>query len=337
MDIIKILSENKLLFAEVPSNNKKVDALVAETNLNLANLFTMASGVESYLNGQLNGERNVLISSAKSLAKYFEGNKLLKVETLVENLRTEEQTELKKLATQKEKVLNSLNTLKKMTKTDAVTSNYDLYGEELTRCEEGHEVLILGEHGQGILDTIIGEVTNGFVYESNFDQVEASEYTYSMETVQNNVALCEAKANEMFGAKPDKVAKQMAVVEKMVESAKQVVAFYTAKELLTKLGCNPKGLKAYENALSKAYIPYKKTLEKTLKVELADICEVEIDEGAFMASEDMPSEPLDSLNEAMSLELEENASEEDENEEAVDNEMSKLSSLAESLKNLRNE
>lgn len=336
MDVINILSENKLLFAEVPSNNKKVDAMVAETNLALASLFTMAKEVEDFLNGQLNGERNVLITSAKSLAKYYEGNKLLKVETLVEKLRAEEQAELKKLATNKEKALNLLNNLKKASKTDAVTSNYDLYGEELTRCEEGHEVLILGEHGQGILDIIINEVTNGFVCESNFDQVEASEYTYSMEAIQNNVALCEAKINEMFGAKPDKVAKQMAVVEKMVESAKQVVAFYTTKELLTKLGCNPKGLKAYENALSKAYIPYKKTLEKTLKVELADICAIEIDEGAFMASEDMPSEPLDSLNEATSIELEEDATKEVE-EEAVETEASKLSSLAETLKNLRNE
>lgn len=332
MDVINILSENKLLFAEVPSNNKKVDAMVAETNLTLASLFTMAKEVEAFLNSQLSGERNVLIASSKSLAKYYEGNKLLKVETLVEKLRAEEQAELKRLATHKEKALVLLNNLKKATKTDAVTSNYDLYGEELTRCEEGHEVLILGEHSQGVIDTVISEVTNGFVYESNFDQVEASEYVYSMETIQGNASLCEAKINEMFGAKPDKVAKHMAVVEKMIESAKQVVAFYTAKELLTKLGCNPKGLKAYETALSKAYIPYKKTLEKTLKVELMDICAIEIDEDPFMASEDMPSEPLDDLTQASSMEVEEDAS-----EETTETEVNKLSSLAESLKNLRGE
>lgn len=332
MDVINILSENKLLFAEVPSNNKKVDAMVAETNLTLASLFTMAKEVEAFLNSQLSGERNALITSAKSLAKYYEGNKLLKVETLVEKLRAEEQAELKRLASHKEKALVLLNNLKKATKTDAVTSNYDLYGEELTRCEEGHEVLILGEHSQGVIDTVISEVTNGFVYESNFDQVEASEYVYSMETIQGNASLCEAKINEMFGAKPDKVAKHMAVVEKMIESAKQVVAFYTAKELLTKLGCNPKGLKAYETALSKAYIPYKKTLEKTLKVELADICAIEIDEDPFMASEDMPNEPLDDLTQASSMEVEEDAS-----EETTETEVNKLSSLAESLKNLRGE
>lgn len=332
MDVKNILSENKLLFAEVPSNNKKVDAMVAETNLALASLYTMTQEVENFLNGQLSGERNVLISSAKSLAKYYEGNKLLKVETLVEKLRAEEQAELKRLATHKEKALALLNNLKKATKTDAVTSNYDLYGEELTRCEEGHEVLILGEHGHGILDIVINEVANGFMFDGNFDQVEASEYAYSMETIQGNASLCEAKINEMFGAKPDKVAKQMAVVEKMIESAKQVVAFYTAKELLTKLGCNPKGLKAYENALSKAYIPYKKTLEKTLKIEFGDICAVEIDEDPFMASEDMSSEPLDDLTQASSMEVEEDA-----NEETTETEANKLSSLAESLKNLRGE
>lgn len=332
MDVINILSENKLLFAEVPSNSKKVDAMVAETNLTLASLVTMAKEVEVFLNNQLSGERNVLIASAKSLAQYYEGNKLLKVESLVEKLRGEEQAELKRLATHKEKALTQLNNLKKATKTDAVTSNYDLYGEELTRCEEGHEVLILGEHNQGVLDTVISEITNNFVYESNFDQVKASEYAYSMETIQDNASLCEAKTNEMFGAKPDKVAKQMAVVEKMIESAKQVVAFYTAKDLLTKLGCNPKGLKAYETALSKAYIPYKKTLEKTLKVELADICAIEIDEDPFMTSEDMTSEPLDSLAQASSMEVEEDTS-----EETVETKVNKLSSLAESLKNLRGE
>lgn len=357
MNIVEILANGNTLFAEVPSKNKKVDSLVADTNALLANLYALEQETKEFLNSQVSGDRNTLIVAAKTLQNFYEGNKLLKVETLVANLQKEEQAKLAELANLKAKVLANLTLIQKDTKTDAVTSNYDLFDGDLAQCQEGHEVLILGEHGGAILENIIEQVTNEFVLESNFDSIPAGEFQYSMDTVQANVALCEEKANELFGAKPDKVAKQMAVVEKMVESAKAVVAFFSAKDMLTRLGCNPKALKAYEGALSKAYIPYKKTLEKTLKVELNDICAVEIDEEMFPASEDMTSDPMTALTEASQTELEEEMTEvsneefaeaanqvseeavateeETENDEELKEVGSKLSSLTANLKKMK--
>lgn len=350
MDILEILSTNQTVFAEVASKNKKVDSLVVETNTSLANLYTTLLETREFLQSQLSGERNTLIYAGKTLEKFYEGNKLLKVETLVANLRKEEELELNKLATAKEKALANLSSLQKSTKADAVTSNYDLFDGDLNRCQEGHEVLILGEHGQSILDSVIEQVTEGFMAESNFDTIEAGEFQYSMDTVSDNASLCEAHANEMFASKPDKVAKQMATVEKMIESARAVVAYYTAKDMLVRLGCNAKGMKAYENALSKAYIPYKKTLEKTLKIELSDICTTTIDEETFPTSEEMlPADPMAEFNTTAQTELEEDTSitpdefsdfaskiSEDATEsnevEEVEN---KLSSIAQNLKNLR--
>ncbi len=350
MDIIEILSNNQTVFAEVASKNKKVDNLVVETNASLANLYTTLLDTKAFLQSQLSGERNTLIFAGKTLEKFYEGNKLLKIETLVANLKKEEDATLATLASAKQKALTNLTALQKATKTDAVTSNFDLFDDNLDRCPEGHEVLILGEHGQPILESVIAQVTDGFVAESNFDAIEAGEFQYSMDTVRDNASLCEAHANEMFANKPDKVAKQMAVVEKMIESAKAVVAYYTAKDMLVRLGCNAKGMKAYEGALSKAYIPYKKTLEKTLKIELSDICAIEVDEENFPSSEEMlPADPMAELTATAQTEIEEEdtgitsdefsdfASQigEEANEESEEDNENKLSALAQNLKKLR--
>lgn len=303
MNIVEILSNNDALFLEITSKNKKVDSLVAETNSLLANLYSLSLETQEFLESQMAGERNNLIVAAKSLQNYYEGNKLLKVETLVANLQREEQARLAQFDILKGKVLASLSLLQKVTKTDAVTSNYDLFDGDLTRCQEGHEVIILGEHGQAILDNIVEQVSGSFGFSGNFESVSAGEFQYSMEVVNSNAAMCQAQANEIFAAKPDKANKYMAIVDKMVEAAEHVVAFYTAQEMLVKLGCNPKALKAYEAALSKAYIPYKKQLEKDLKLDLADICVVEVDENLFPASEEMTADPMDTLEEAKQTEI----------------------------------
>ncbi len=303
MNIVEILSNNDALFLETTSKNKKVDSLVAETNSLLANLYSLSLETQEFLESQMAGERNNLIVAAKSLQNYYEGNKLLKVETLVANLQREEQVKLAQFDVLKAKVLANLSLLQKLTKTDAVTSNYDLFDNDLTKCPEGHEVIILGEHGQAILENIVEQVSGSFGFTGNFDAVSAGEFQYSMDVVNDNAAMCQAQANEVFAAKPDKANKYMAIVEKMVEAAKHVVAFYTAQETLVKLGCNPKALKAYEAALSKAYIPYKKQLEKDLKLDLADICVVEVNEDLFPASEEMAADPMDTLEEVAQTEI----------------------------------
>lgn len=303
MNIVEILSNNEALFLEITSKNKKVDSLVAETNALLANLYSLSLETQEFLESQMAGERNNLIVAAKSLQNYYEGNKLLKVETLVANLQKEEQVKLAQFDVLKAKVLANISLLQKVTKTDAVTSNYDLFDNDLTRCQEGHEVIILGEHGQAILDNIADQISGSFGFSGNFEAVSAGEFQYSMEVVNSNAAMCQAQASEVFAAKPDKANKYIAIVDKMVEAAEHVVAFYTAKEILVKLGCNPKALKAYEAALSKAYIPYKKQLEKDLKLDLADICAVEVNEELFPAAEEMTADPIDELEVAEQTEI----------------------------------
>lgn len=303
MNIVEILSNNESLFLEITSKNKKVDSLVAETNALLANLYSLAQETQEFLESQMAGERNNLIVAAKSLQNYYADNKLLKVETLVANLQKEEQVKIAQFDVLKAKVLANISLLQKVTKTDAVTSNYDLFDNDLSRCAEGHEVIILGEHGQAILDNIADQISGTFGFSGNFEAVSAGEFQYSMEVVNSNAAMCQAQANEVFAAKPDKANKYMAIVDKMVEAAEHVVAFYTAKEILVKLGCNPKALKAYEAALSKAYIPYKKQLEKDLKLDLADICAVEVNEDLFPAVEEMTEEPVDTLEEVAQTEI----------------------------------
>ncbi len=303
MKLVEILTNNESVFLETEGKNKKLSALVAETNALLANLYSTCNDMVEYTNSQLSGEKHNLIVAAKSLENYYQGNKVLKVETLVAGLKKEESDKLAQLAGLKNKVLANLNLLAKTTKTEAVTSNYDIFDGDLTRCQEGHEVIILGEHGQGVIESLIEQVTEGFVVEGNFDNVGATEYQFSMDTVESNVSTCESRANELFPTKPDKVNKYMALAEKMVAAAKEVVAFYTAKDTLVKLGCNPKALKTYEAALQKAYIPYKKSLEKDLKCELLDICAVEVNEDAFPTSEEMPVDPMTTFTETASTEL----------------------------------
>ncbi len=281
MRALELLKSQEPLLLEDGTQGKKTKVLASTLNQLMTEMNNQITSFEAFKNSELNGDMANKIIIAKSLAEYFAGNKLLKVELAVEGLRNQEKAKISEYYAVKTKLLDTIRLLMKETAKEAVVSNYDIFEGNFVKCESGHEIIILGERNMNVLDTLLRELDEQLTVEGNFDNINSQPVDFNLSTLNRNIELCQRKANEIYGAKAGKLTKVEAFISKFEEVGKQVVAFYSYKDALLEIGCAEKGVNAYEHELSKAYIPLKKTLSKELKTELEDICNIQINEAEY--------------------------------------------------------
>lgn len=281
MKALELLKSGESLLLVDAIESKKMQNTAETLNGLLRNMNDQINSFASFSASQLDGEYNDKIVVAKSLARFFEGNKALKVENSVLSFEAEEKAHINDYYQTKTKLLDTIHTLIKDSGKEAIVSNYDIYEGEFVRCEAGHEIIILNGRNIGVLETLFEELDRDLIVNGNFSQIEPQEVDYSLAVLNRNIELCERKNNEIWGTKAGKLNKIASIIEKLKEIGERVVAFYSYKTSLELIGCNPKGIKDYENELSRTYVPLKKTLQKELKIELEDICEVSINEEEY--------------------------------------------------------
>ena len=294
MKALELLKSQEPLLLDTATQGKKTKALASTLNQLMNEMCNQITSYQTFYESQLNGDLSNKVIIAKSLAEYFAGNKLLKVELAVENMRNQEKSKMADYYAIKNKLLDVIKSLLKEVAKEAVVSNYDIFEGNFVKCEPGHEIIILGDRNLDVLETLLKELDEQLTIEGCFDSIASQPVDFNLSTLNRNVDLCNRKANELYGAKAGKLNKVAVFVTKFEEIGKQVVAFYSYKDALLEIGCTEKAVRDYEHELSKAYVPLKKTLSKELKIELEDICDVSINEveyPTYNVEEQTPATP----------------------------------------------
>ena len=293
MKAIELLLNQEDIIPEELNSNKKIKALASALKNLMTEMQSQINKFNEFTASQVDGERSSKIIIAKSLAQFFSGNKLLKVDAAVEALKAEEKAVMNNYYAVKTQLLDNLRAILKESNKEAVVSAFDIFNNEFTKCEQGHEILILEGRNTTVIESLIRDLDESLIIEGNIDKINGQEVDFNLSTLNQNIELCNRKNNEIYGSKPAKLEKAEAVIDKLKEVGTQVVAFFTYKEALFDIGVSSKGIKDYENELSKAYIPLKKALQKEFKIELEDICDVKVDEqqyGEVSFNDSLPQE-----------------------------------------------
>jgi len=277
MKLLDIFNGEENLFVE--ENNKKYKKQLNEIN-KLINEFCVA--YKDAHNALNSAESNTLVAIAKGLNEYLFYAKKLRLDVALNNFAKSQKEKIAKVEAIKTKLLANFTAIENPT--EAIVCLYNLEGEEFTKCAENDEVIVLGEH-HNILHNIKTVIENLTLAET-FESIPAMEITYNADTLNANIAACKAKAAELYAGKQGKLDKANALIEKLEAASIKVVSFYTYKERLEQIGCDAKCIKAHEGELTKEYIPLKKAVQKEFKLELQDICNVQVDESTFPAYTD---------------------------------------------------
>ncbi len=314
MNILEILNSGEVVFVEDEVEGKKIKSQVAAVNKNFTDMAAAASEFAQYAASQQNGEEHRRIVMAKSLRNYYPNWQALKV--AYDNVAKEEQTKIASYNALKAKLIASLQTLAKESQKEAVVSLYDIFEGDFRRCEEGHEILILGAHNAQVIETMIQGLEEGLVVAGHFDEIDAQEIDANYTNVEKNVAMCKEKAQEMYGNKPGKLGKIEISISTMEEVGKKVVFFETYKNDLLSIGCPAKAIADYEKSFEKQYVPLKKSLQKELRFEFVEICDLVVDETSYQEADIENPAPVEQVLEAVTaveaepVELPEEAAEE---------------------------
>lgn len=318
MNILDLLKNEERLLSIADFENKKIKADVEQIYANFLEMNSAIKTFDSFSNSQLNGEYHDKIVMVKSLRKFF--NDWQGVVEAYNNFEKEEKQELENYYNTKTKLINSLTNLQNESLKEPVLSLYDLFNDELVKCEEGHEVIILGSQNSRILEYVINYLNENLEVKGNFEVVEDKPLSSNYGNVNKNVEMCNQKVDELFAEKLGKQEKFKKLIENMEEVAKKIVDFMTFKQDLISVGCSEKALNDYEKAFTKQYMPLKKTLQKSLKIEMVDICDVVVDENEYSEfdEDDLPNS-FESSNDVTNK-LNENYLEEKQESEVTDEE-----------------
>lgn len=318
MNILDLLKNEERLLSIADFENKKIKADVEQVYANFLEMNSAIKTFDSFSNSQLNGEYHDKIVMVKSLRKFF--NDWQGVVEAYNNFEKEEKQELENYYNTKTKLINSLTNLQNESLKEPVLSLYDLFNDELVKCEEGHEVIILGSQNSRILEYVINYLNENLEVKGNFEVVEDKPLSSNYGNVNKNVEMCNQKVDELFAEKLGKQEKFKKLIENMEEVAKKIVDFMTFKQDLISVGCSEKALNDYEKAFTKQYMPLKKTLQKSLKIEMLDICDVVVDENEYSEfdEDDLPNS-FESSNDVTNK-LNENYLEEKHESEVTDEE-----------------
>lgn len=301
MTLLEIFTGEENLFIE--EHNKKYKKNLLEINKLLNETCKVYADSRNYFASNQTIEK---IALAKGLTEYFAYAKKLHLENALNNLDKIEKDKISNCNALKTKLITAFNAIQNPE--EAIVCAYNIQNDELVKCEEGKEVIIYGEHNN-IINNIISLIESLYI-EGNFEKIPANPITFNRNTMDENVQLCKETALKLYQSKVGKLTKISNIIEKLEESSIKVVAFYTFKEVFENIGCNPKDIKDYENELSKEYIPLKKTLQKDLKIELQEICNVSINENEYPAMDISEEETATETNSTIMENLISNSEEE---------------------------
>ncbi len=280
MNIIEILKENKLVFVLDEIESKKMQTLVNTVNKNFLDMAETIQAFREYKASQLRGELHTKIVMVKSFVdEYPNWQAVTDVYSIAEN---SERMKLMEFNTQKAKLINSLKALLAESKNSPVVSLYDLYGQDYQLCQEGHEIIILGNHNKDIIQCAIDIFEGYLVAKGNFEMIGGIQLQANYSTVMQNAELCNSRLHSGT-SKANKTQKIQQAIDQMVEIGRNVVKFMTYKRSLIEIGVREKEIQNMEKTLTKQYIPLKKYLQKELGVKFADICDIVVDEDSFAA------------------------------------------------------
>lgn len=279
MDILKLLEQGEVIFAADAVESKKMKALVESVNKSFTDMSQAAAAFAEYASSQLKGEEHHKIVHAKSLVEAYPSWNALKL--AYAEFAKEEGKKIAAYNATKAKLITNLNTLLKETTKEPAVSLYDIFEGDFKKCEEGHEVVILGEHGKNIINTMIESLDAGLVVSGHFDEIEPKQLDANYANVEQNVAMCKAQANEMYANKFPKLQKAEQTISIMEEVGKKIVFFVTYQNDLLATGLKQKELLNFEKNLTKQYIPLKKSLQKELRVSFVEICDIVVDETTY--------------------------------------------------------
>ena len=279
MNILELLKIGEVVFAEDAVESKKMQTLVATINSNFAQMAQAIVNFDEYANSQLNGEVNHKIVMAKSLINYYPAWQGLKL--ACDEVAKEEGKKIAEYTATKTTLINNLKALMQAVAKEPAVSNYDLFEGDYKKCKEGHEVIILGQHNTGIIEDMISNFEAELVVSGHYEEVEAKELTANYINVTQNVDMCTIQANSIYANKPNKVQKILASVATMQEIGQKVVFFETYVKDMVIVGVKDKDIANVRKNFEKQYIPLKKSLQKELKVNFVEICDIATDEGSY--------------------------------------------------------
>lgn len=283
LDLIKC---NEKLLLEEAVESKRIKSLSVEINQLITAMNEEINSFNQFKQSQIDGDFHYHAIVAKSLAEHFKGNKHLRVEDAVAKFENLEKQNINRYYQTKNKLLTAINSLIKETAKEAAVCYFDLFEGELRKCEDSHEIIILGDRNNTLLRYIVEELDSALVISGHFAELEAQGVDFNLDVLTRNVDLCTRKNNELYSTKTGKLNKIQTIIDKLRAIGEKVVAFYTYKSALVDIGCNPKGIRDYENELIKAYVPLKKALQKELKIELEDICDVVVNEEEYPTADE---------------------------------------------------
>ena len=282
--VLTIYRNNEEIFIEDEIQDKKVRSQVIALNDTIANAIVELDAFANYADSQLTGEYNHKLVMAKSLRHAYDTWGA--VAAAYENLQREETTQVNNFYAFKTKLINSLNELLKTSAKCPIVSAYDVFKNKLKKCEEGHNIIILGSHNTEVITLVIEDVEKKLNVAGHFAELNPKDLTANYSVVDKNVQVCTEKLNEMYGNKPGKLQKFLDAVSKMEEIGQKVVFYLTYKADLENIGCSKKELDLYEKNLVKNYMPLKKLLQKTCKYDFEEICDIVVDENDFVTADE---------------------------------------------------
>lgn len=284
MKLVTLLFRNERIFVEDAVEDKKTRALVADVNNQCAGIVELTNQFEEFARSQMEGEYHERLVMAKSLMTYY--SSWIPMKLAYAAVEREEAKKLQEFANAKDKLVNTLKLLLKESEKTPVVCAYDVFENSYEKCPEGHTVIVLGQNNRAIIETMITSIEEGIKVKGNFEKVKAKELTANYANVTTNVANCLTKTAELFASKQAKLNKISSVVSQLEQAGKTVVFFMTYKDWLKAVGVDLKELANYEKQIAKEYIPLKKLLIKTLKVQFVDICDTNVNEAEYETAQE---------------------------------------------------
>ena len=271
MELLTLLNQNERILLEDLVEDKKTRALIDVINRELVDIIDDMKNFNDFATSQLQGEYNRKLVMAKSLMNYY-GNWTAMI-NVISKMEKEEADLVKAFYARKEKLLNNVKTLLKDSQKNPVVCAYDVFDGDYVPCQIGHYVVVLGENNTGILQSMIADLDIGLQVQGNYANVEAKELNCNYYAVDENVALCNRKLEELYAGKAGKADKLKQAIAHFEEEGRKAAFFQTYVGILADLGVTKKEIAAYEKYLAKCYLPYKNQLRKAFKVNFLEVAE----------------------------------------------------------------
>lgn len=279
MSLFKILKKETSIFLINDIEDKKTKSLIQLINEQLVNILTKFEEFESFASSQLSGEYNKKILMAKSLCEHY--NDWPTINNACNLLKNEEAKEISNFLNEKRNLIENLKTLLKDSQKLPVVSAFDVYDDDYFKLKAGHPVIILGGNNTIIIDKLIYDLEQNCIAVGNYDKISPIELNANYSSLESNVSECNNKIDELFYNKKGKYEKLTSLVENMQTIGEKLVFFATYKQELLNVGCSQKEVDLFEKDLLKKYITLKKHLQKALKFEFLDICDIKVNENEY--------------------------------------------------------